>query len=36
MRAPTAGIAEVLDPKELRAGMNNTRHRKGLTYSGRE
>jgi hypothetical protein len=31
-----AGIAEVLDPKGLRAGMNKTGHMKGLTHSGRE
>jgi hypothetical protein len=28
------GIAEVLDPKGLRKGMNKTRHTKGLSHSG--
>jgi hypothetical protein len=36
MKNMTAGIAEVLNPKGLRAGMNKTGHKKGLTYSGRE
>jgi hypothetical protein len=33
--APSAGIAEVLDPKGLKKGMNKTGHTKGLSHSGR-
>jgi hypothetical protein len=32
----TAGITEVLDPKGLKKGMNETGHMKGLTHSIRE
>jgi hypothetical protein len=35
-RSLTAWIAEVFDPKGLRAGMNKTGHTKGLTHLGRE
>jgi hypothetical protein len=34
--APPAGIAEILDPKGLKKGMNKTGHMKGVTHSGRE
>jgi hypothetical protein len=34
--SPVARIAEVLDPKGLRVGMNKTGHAKGLTQEGND
>jgi hypothetical protein len=36
LRDYIAGIADVLDPKGLKKGMNKTGHTKGLTHSERE